>query len=181
MPEVTNPRQVGRDVESVANLLTQGECPGFSGLLSGTLCSYLAIPYCYFPTASLITVPGFQFAQILRDVIRRARRNKILPPASKPPSPTLGALSHLPSDQISPLPSTLSSIPSASGSADFFGIDGGAAGQTGSGTSAFDFTYAEQLFSDTGRTPGGFGYVSGGVAPTFPLCPSSSMRPIREP
>lgn len=35
-------------------------------------------------------VPGFQYASLLRDVIQKARRNKLLPPASRPGSPKNG-------------------------------------------------------------------------------------------
>jgi hypothetical protein len=33
-------------------------------------------------------VPGIQFGSLLRDVIQKARRNKLLPPASRPGSPS---------------------------------------------------------------------------------------------
>lgn len=66
-PEAVDVRQVGRDVERVALMLTKGT---------------------FGPCSKLTAVPGFQFAQLLRDVLSRARKRHVLPPASKPGSPT---------------------------------------------------------------------------------------------
>jgi len=106
-------------------------------------------------------VPGFQFASLLRDVIRRARRNKVLPPPSKPSSPTRGTLA-LPTMWPSPRASSAASQGSASQNAQnpdgtTFPFD-----QPEVGVPQLDFLYAEQLFNSgrTGETPNPLGYSS---------------------
>lgn len=66
VPEVVDARRIGKDVEQLAIMLSQGMSPS---------------------RPLLMTVPGFQFASLLRDVVQKARRNKLLPPASRPGSP----------------------------------------------------------------------------------------------
>lgn len=75
MPEaVGDLAQIADDLEAVTDLLAAG------GFL--VLASMLTHP-----------VPGYQFAQQIRDLIQRARRKHILPPASKPAaSPTSGSV-----------------------------------------------------------------------------------------
>lgn len=118
MPEVVNVRQVGRDVEQIAQTLSK--------------------------------VPGFQFAQVLRNVLLKARRKRHLPPASKPASPQRGPLAL-------PTVAANSSSPVDLSSGNFnttpTGMGGG--GSDPGLTSDLDFLYAEQLFSDTGVLGGG--------------------------
>jgi hypothetical protein len=97
MPDAVDLRQTGRDLEAVTKILAKGE----------------------FNEIQADPVPGFQFAQQIRDVLRRARRRHVLPPASRG-SPTSGSV---------PLPDTP-------------GI-----GTTPDGL-PLDFFLAEQLFGD---------------------------------
>lgn len=103
-------------------------------------------------------VPGFQFASLLRDVLQRARRNKVLPPSSRPGSPN--KLNHLPVPAWpSPLPTSTSTSNLSSTS-----LNANAPGAQGQNQDTFnfafdqpvepfpalDFSYAEQLFSHSG-------------------------------
>ncbi|EIW72511.1 hypothetical protein TREMEDRAFT_41800 [Tremella mesenterica DSM 1558] len=119
LPEAVDVRQVSRDVEQIAQLLTQ--------------------------------VPGFQFATLLRDVLQRARRNRILPPPSKAPSPIKQIMPLPPIDWDPTLPTmTSTSTPAHNNlpppSFNFNDLD--------TITTNFDFTYADQLFTNSGRTSG---------------------------
>jgi len=111
LPEGANTRQIGRDVEKVAQVLTR--------------------------------VPGFQYAKVLREVLGRARRQKVLPPSSRMPSPA---------PRTTPLPMTAQgqmwndSSPGAlfGDAASSSGFSFGVSPVEGN---PFDFTYAEELFS----------------------------------
>ncbi|CAD6573450.1 MAG: hypothetical protein TREMPRED_000828 [Tremellales sp. Tagirdzhanova-0007] len=120
VPEAVNSKQIGRDVENVADMLTQ--------------------------------VPGFQFANFLREVITRARRHNVLPPPSRPTSPINDPAPLLPLPQLEDRtaststsgkdPSPSSSFPMTS---DAY-VLGGRDGQS----QPFDFSYAEHLFAHPG-------------------------------
>jgi len=102
----------------------------------------------------LTTVPGFQFAKFLREVIVRARRSHVLPPASKPASPShqhmqLPSLepSLAPSTTIGPGISGSGFTPTALSNGNGNGVlDFGGFASSDSGI--FDFGYAEQLFNN---------------------------------
>jgi len=110
-PEGANTRQIGRDVEKVALVLTR--------------------------------VPGFQYAKVLREVLGKARRQKVLPPSSRMPSPA---------PRNTPLPVTSQSqLWSESSPSGLFG-DAASSSGFSFGVSPvegnpFDFTYAEELFA----------------------------------
>ena len=61
VPEVVDVRQLGKDLEAIAHALTQGE---------------------HLVRRELTPVPGFQYADLLRQVLLKARRENVLPPAS---------------------------------------------------------------------------------------------------
>lgn len=152
MPDAVDLRQTGRDLEAVTKILAQG-----------------ASPVSYFDALELMTVPGFQFAQQIRDILRRARRKHVLPPPSRA-SPTSGSVPLPPlSDHPLPTSGAPQALSSGSGS-----VSGGAGTNTNAGTSAgggagatlmsgpptatpeglpLDFFLAEQLFSN-GPVPG---------------------------
>ncbi|WVQ97571.1 hypothetical protein IAU59_004685 [Kwoniella sp. CBS 9459] len=125
MPEVCNLRQIGKDVEQIAVVLTK--------------------------------VPGFQFAHFLQDVIKKARRDQVLPPPSRAPSrlpsPAKG-LTALPWD--STLPAAGTSDPwsnTMAQNASLVPLLTGDANSFGQGlTSHDDFLYAEHLFANTANT-----------------------------
>nr|XP_019049377.1 hypothetical protein I302_03163 [Kwoniella bestiolae CBS 10118]OCF28307.1 hypothetical protein I302_03163 [Kwoniella bestiolae CBS 10118] len=129
VPESCNLRQIGKDVEQVAIMLTK--------------------------------VPGFLFAHILSDVVKKARRDQVLPPASRAPSrvpsPTRNHVNLPMSDQnswSSGLTPSTTFVPSLSGGPD---ISINPAPDQGL-SSHMDFLYAEQLFANTGtaNTPSQF-------------------------
>lgn len=95
-------------------------------------------------------VPGFQFASLLREVIQRARRNKVLPPASRPSSPNRQQLP--PPAWPSPNPSTSAqSTQSANTNTKPQNFGGSFSfDQPTEPFPALDFSYADQLFSNTG-------------------------------
>ncbi|ORY32276.1 hypothetical protein BCR39DRAFT_45188 [Naematelia encephala] len=115
--------------------------------------------------AILAQVPGFQFATHLRDVIQKARRHNILPPASKPPSPahqnsalpslTMTAATAPPPQFASQSPYSTHSNGSTSGLLDF-NFNGNNTGSMDAGQ-GFDFGYAEALFGQTGDAAVGLG------------------------
>ncbi|WVQ82646.1 hypothetical protein IAT38_004778 [Cryptococcus sp. DSM 104549] len=110
-------------------------------------------------SAMLATVPGFQFAQFLRDVMRRARRDHVLPPSSRAPSrapsrhasPSRG-LSKLPPDPLSAPHTSWTNEPAPTGmSLPVPGLGTGFDSSSDTGLSShLDFLYAEQLFANTG-------------------------------
>ncbi|KAK8866058.1 hypothetical protein IAR55_001209 [Kwoniella newhampshirensis] len=135
VPESCNLRQVGRDVEQVAQMLNK--------------------------------VPGFQFAHFLRDVVKKARRDHVLPPSSRAPSrypsPTRNHMALPPmkstleassswSGQIPPDPSITPSGSSVSIPNVGINLELGGAGSDSGMSSHMDFLYAEQLFANTGPT-----------------------------
>lgn len=93
-----------------------------------------------------MTVPGFQYASLLRDVIQKARRNKLLPPASRPGSPKSGATT-VPSWNSQPSTSTSSQTQATDYSK--FSFDH----QPTELFPALDFSYAEQLLASNGNGP----------------------------
>lgn len=132
VPEVVDARRIGRDVEQLAIMLSQG---------TSTVC------------AELTSVPGFQFASLLRDVIQKARRNKTLPPASRPGSPTRNGNGQVYLPSWSGSRPSAQSVQSASSaqpqSQDFkFAFD-----QPSEPFPALDFSYAEQLLGNTAIGP----------------------------
>lgn len=113
VPEGANTRQIGRDVERVAQVLTR--------------------------------VPGFQFAQHLREVLGRARRQKVLPPPSKPASPASRPVALPPMTQT---PNIFGETPPGALSSDPGSAPGYSFGVSPTvDAHPFDFSYAEQLFS----------------------------------
>lgn len=158
LPEGANTRQIGRDVEKVAEMLTG--------------------------------VPGFQYATFLKDVLRKARRKNVLPPTSRAPSP-VRAHQALPSGQGSlAMPSTTTTQqggrgemaapmpmaghqlfgetpPGVGNSNNVFSDNASSSGFSfGVGVSPveanpFDFSYAEELFSQPRGGDTAQGYVSG--------------------
>ena len=108
-------------------------------------------------------VPGFQFANFLREVITRARRHNVLPPPSRPTSPISGPAQVPRRHQLEEStvtrstpgkdPSPSASFPIASDAYAFGGRDGQ--------SQPFDFSYAEHLFAHPGSfsTPS-HGFVS---------------------
>nr|XP_031860933.1 uncharacterized protein CI109_003660 [Kwoniella shandongensis]KAA5528005.1 hypothetical protein CI109_003660 [Kwoniella shandongensis] len=138
VPESCNLRQIGRDVEQVAQMLKK--------------------------------VPGFQFANFLRDVVKKARRDHVLPPSSQAPSrlpspsrsymtlPMMSTPLEQPqstwSTHLAPDASNTTSGPSVSMSNVPINMDLVGTGGSDSGMSShLDFLYAEQLFANTGSTP----------------------------
>lgn len=95
-------------------------------------------------------VPSFQVATMLRDVLQRARSNRILPPLSKAPSP-VKENTVLPSTDLNPTLPQMTAEATAAGpiSASDFNFN-----DLDAITSNFDFTYADQLFSNSGRPAG---------------------------
>ncbi|WWC86390.1 uncharacterized protein L201_001266 [Kwoniella dendrophila CBS 6074] len=67
VPESCNLRQIGKDVEQVAIMLSKGESIDAEKVADQV-------------------VPGFMFANLLREVVKKARRDQVLPPASRAPS-----------------------------------------------------------------------------------------------
>lgn len=155
VPEVVNARQIGRDVEQLAIMLSQG-----TFLTSRQLLELHAV-------LSLIQiVPGFQFASLLRDVISRARRNKVLPPASRPGSPR----SHQ-----APAPAWISTSQSQttqptepSQEYNSFAFD-----QPSEPFPALDFSYAEQLLGTTSGMNG-----NGSDTPITGFVSASASTPV---
>jgi len=94
----------------------------------------------------LMTVPGFQYASLLRDVIQKARRNKLLPPASRPGSPKSGATT-VPSWNSQPSTSASSQTQTTDYSKFTFEH------QPTELFPALDFSYAEQLLASNGNGP----------------------------
>jgi len=92
-----------------------------------------------------MTVPGFQYASLLRDVIQKARRNKLLPPASRPGSPKSGATT-VPNWNSQPTPAS-----SQTQTTDYskFTFER----QPSDLFPALDFSYAEQLLASNGTGP----------------------------
>jgi hypothetical protein len=86
-------------------------------------------------------VPGFQFAHVLLEALKRARREKVLPPPTQPPSPTGGT-----HDPLEPDPLAASSagiFDPVYGLPPFdYGLDTGGAG------TMFDFSFADQLLGN---------------------------------
>jgi len=112
LPEGANTRQIGRDVEKVAQVLTR--------------------------------VPGFQYATVLREVLGRARRQKVLPPSSRMPSPMPRSTPLPISQQQQQMWSDSSPGPLFGDAASSSGFSFGVSPAEGN---PFDFTYAEELFS----------------------------------
>ncbi|WWC99826.1 hypothetical protein V866_006734 [Kwoniella sp. B9012] len=144
VPESCNLRQIGKDVEQVAIMLTKGELSRYENALTRS-------------------VPGFLFAHMLSDVVKRARRDQVLPPASRAPSrlpsPTRGLTALPMSDQnswSSGLTPNANFVSSLSGGPDI-SINVNPASDQGL-SSHMDFLYAEQLFANTGNasTPSQF-------------------------
>lgn len=113
IPDGANVRQIGRDVDRVAQVLTK--------------------------------VPGFQYGTFLRQVLGRARRHKVLPPASRASSPSARTA------PLQPMSSLMVETPSSSG---VFISDPGSGGpglnfgiSPTNDANPFDFSYADQLFS----------------------------------
>ncbi|WWC58635.1 uncharacterized protein I303_101179 [Kwoniella dejecticola CBS 10117] len=142
VPESCNLRQIGKDVEQVAVMLAKGECLAMTN-------------------SADIIVPGFMFAHILRGVVKKARNDQVLPPASRAPSrigsPTRNHMTLTMSDQSSwssgLTPNTTSFVPTISGGPDLsINLDNldptATAGDQGL-SSHMDFLYAEQLFANT--------------------------------
>jgi hypothetical protein len=127
VPEVVDARRIGKDVEQLAIMLSQGM---FS-----------------LGEIRLMIVPGFQYASLLRDVIQKARRNKLLPPASRPGSPKSGQMS-VPSWNSQPSTSTSSQTQQTDYSK--FAFDH----QPTELFPALDFSYAEQLLASNGNAVG---------------------------
>ncbi len=143
MPEEVNLRQVGRDVEDIAKALTQGK--SYGKIITDAI------------------VPGFQFAQVLRDVVTKARRKRVLPPSSRAssPPPTQGGAgrrswnpvpraldSANPSNTIMPAQMTNFTFDTSPPMIGALGGPGMPIGTDGM-ASHLDFLYAEQLFNDT--------------------------------
>lgn len=107
---------------------------------------------------TLSKVPGFQFAQVLRNVLVKARRKRHLPPASKPASPQRGplALPAFNANSSSPVDLNFNTTPT-----------GMSAGNESGFTTDLDFLYAEQLFSDT----------TGSMGVGVPGMPPSALNP----
>jgi hypothetical protein len=125
VPEVVDARRIGKDVEQLAIMLSQGM----------SLCE-----------AQLMIVPGFQYASLLKDVIQKARRNKLLPPASRPGSPKSGATT-VPSWNSQP--STSASSQTQQTDISKFTFER----QPSELFPALDFSYAEQLLASNGNGP----------------------------
>ncbi|KAL7424794.1 hypothetical protein Q5752_000478 [Cryptotrichosporon argae] len=116
----------------------------------------------------LARVPGFQFAQHLREVLKQARRRRVLPPATRASSPTLGSTTLPPAhghghDWSDLRMSALPSLPTMPSPLDGLGAAGAAAvgfagpqavsmqpgvSSTTPENGLIDFTYAEQLFAN---------------------------------
>jgi len=158
LPEGANTRQIGRDVEKVAEMLTG--------------------------------VPGFQYATFLKDVLRKARRKNVLPPNSRAPSPVRAhqalpsgqgslAMSSMASNQPTGRGDMAAPMPPMSGHQLFADTPpgvGSANGMFPDNTSSsgfsfgvgvspveanpFDFSYAEELFSQPRGGDAAQGYVS---------------------
>ncbi|GFZ52232.1 hypothetical protein JCM24511_10005 [Saitozyma sp. JCM 24511] len=109
IPSEINLRQVAKDVEALANVLTQ--------------------------------VPGFQFAHVLLDALKRARREKVLPPPTQPPSPSNGR--HDPLEQNPQAASPAGTFDPLHGLPPFdYSLD------TGGPNAMFDFSFADQLLGN---------------------------------
>ena len=96
-------------------------------------------------------MPSFQVATLLRDVLERARSNRILPPPSKAPSPVKDHAALPPTD----LNSTLLQMPAHSTQAGTVNAPDFNFNDLDAITSNFDFTYADQLFSSNSSRPAG--------------------------
>lgn len=108
-------------------------------------------------------VPGFQFASLLRDVLSKARRNKLLPPASRPGSPS--RTSHQQYHQAPTLPTWSVDTASASG-------PGGTGTGTGSSSTAAPSTLDTLDALDTNREfSNGFTFDQNGAGESFPGAP----------
>ncbi|CAD6587362.1 MAG: hypothetical protein TREMPRED_004729 [Tremellales sp. Tagirdzhanova-0007] len=111
----------------------------------------------------LSSVPGFQFAQLLKNVITKARQRHVLPPLSKAASPAFGP-THLSDDgppwKAMGIPSTsVVEQRQSSGTGNGLGLSDGSPVELGP-SSHVDFAYAEHLFSDNDRGINGGAEVS---------------------
>lgn len=171
VPDGVNLRQIGRDVEKITIILTQGMSPRFRYYDSledprgkrGVELIRSVIP----------VVPGFQFAHLLSNIITRARRQNVLPPLTRPPSPLhsghptnhpfqLSTIINTPTSQPPSSASGINTIPEFNFDLDHTPLsnaDSVGAG-SGLGENGFDFQFAEQLFSEpSSRVGNGFGGV----------------------
>ena len=147
MPEAVNLKQTGREVERLVEILSRGMTSSIFDVW-------------FFLMRVLVLVPGFQFAQLLRNVIVKARRRHVLPPASKAASPTLGptdvSIDGIPwkAMDLQPMSTPTMGQSQSIGSdvmprqSDESPVDLGPSSQV-------DFLYAEHLFSDNGRANNG--------------------------
>lgn len=136
IPTEINLRQVAKDVEALANVLTQG----------GSRSSLLRPRWSLVPRMSSLLclirkVPGFQFAHVLLDALKRARREKVLPPPTQPPSPSNGR--HDPLEQNPQAASPAGTFDPLHGLPPFdYSLD------TGGPNAMFDFSFADQLLGN---------------------------------
>lgn len=102
-------------------------------------------------TKILARVPGFQFAQQIRDILRRARRKHVLPPASRA-SPTSGSIPLPNVDAASSPSTTTTSVPQTVGpTSAVLPTLSARIGHTATPEGLpLDFYLAEQLFSAPG-------------------------------
>ena len=105
---------------------------------------------CIYPIKAVLTlppVPGFQYANLLRTVILQARRQNVLPPRSRFPSPDPPKTFQTPDAIDSQVNFPLPPIKSTEPPFDFLAHSNSPLDSVNSGN-FFDFGYAEQLFSD---------------------------------
>ena len=149
MPEAVNLKKTGRDVERLVEILSSGMDKPIVQLWFGLTC--------------ISPVPGFQFAQLLKNVITKARQRHVLPPLSKAASPAFGP-THLSDDgppwKAMGIPSTsVVEQRQSSGTGNGLGLSDGSPVELGP-SSHVDFAYAEHLFSDNDRGINGGAEVS---------------------
>lgn len=159
VPEVVNARQIGRDVEQLAIMLTQGKS-------KSPIPSHRLLRLLYLCGKDLVLmlplVPGFQFASLLRDVLSKARRNKLLPPASRPASP-----SRTQHPQAPALPTWSDSALGSGGS----GLGNGTGTGTGTGSSSTAPPSLSQSLETGQEFSNGFTFDQPGPGETFPGAP----------
>lgn len=128
---------------------------------------YVSVP------GKLTAVPGFQFAQLLRDILLKARKKHVLPPPSRAPSPsrmnpgfTTSRFTPVPTASDHPYASPAGGVGAHPGVSPNYGSE--SALSSGFGLPELDFGLAEQLFNEGGGVwgsgGGGLGFVSQNLA-----------------
>jgi hypothetical protein len=136
IPSEINLRQVAKDVEALANVLTQGGPTSFFLRPGWSLVSRMSFLLCL-----THKVPGFQFAHVLLEALKRARREKVLPPPTQPPSPSNGGQDPL--EQNPQAGSPAGTFDPLHGLLPFdYSLD------TGGPNAMFDFSFADQLLGN---------------------------------